>query len=240
MPTLFPPFATDPSPHPGLTPAAVVRALRPLLSHERIRRIEQVLRHRLATVTVVLENLHDPHNGGAALRTCEAMGLTHVHVVEPVEPFSTNHRVTKRAHKWLTVYRHPTIDGCLKLLRAWGFRCWAAVPPTPGSRPVTTPQVAVDRPAALLFGNEHEGLSPRARELSHGTFAIPMFGFTESLNLSVSVAVSLSQVVARRRDHLGRGGDLPLEAKEQLRAGYYGLSSRHAVPVIMRYLASLV
>ncbi len=236
MPSLFPPFAVAPSPHPRLDPDAVVRAIAPLLSHERVHRIEQVLRHRLVSVTVVLENLHDPHNGGAALRTCEAMGLTNVHVVEPLEPFQTNHRVTKRAHKWLTVYRHPTIDGCLQMLREWGFRCWAAVPPVPGSRPVVEPQVAVDSPVALLFGNEHEGLSARAQELSQGTFAIPMFGFTESLNLSVSVAVSLQQVTSDRRRHLGRGGDLSEPAKRQLRAAYYGLSSRHAVPVLMRHL----
>ena len=236
MPSIFPPFAPVPSPHPRLDHEAVVRTLAPLLSHERVHRIEQVLRHRLATVTVVLENLHDPHNGGAALRSCEAMGLTHVHVVEPLEPFRTNHKVTKRAHKWLDVYRHSTIQGCLELLQSWGFCCWAAVPPVPGSRPVTRPQVAVDRPVALIFGNEHAGLSQAAQAHSHGTFQIPMFGFTESLNLSVSVAVSLQQVTARRRLHLGRGSDLPTHARDQLRAAYYWLSARHALPVLMRYL----
>lgn len=236
MPSLFPPFTRPPSPDPRLDPEAVVRVLAPLLSAERVHRIEQVLRHRLVSVTVVLENLHDPHNGGAALRTCEALGLTNVHVVEPLEPFQTNHKVTKRANKWLNVYRHPTVDGCLELLHRWGFDCWAAVPPVPGCRPAPEQQVAVNRPVALLFGNEHEGLSPRAMALSQGTFNIPMFGFTESLNLSVSVAVSLQQVVARRRSHLGRGGDLSLAAQKQLRAAYYGLSSRHAVPVLMRYL----
>ena len=236
MPSLFPPFSRTPSPDPRLSHEAVVRALTPLLSQERVRRIEQVLRHRLATVTVVLENLYDPHNGGAALRSCEAMGLTHVHVVEPITPFEANRKVTGRAHKWITIYRHSTVDGCLELLQRWGFRCWAAVPPALGSRPDTGPQVPVDRPVALLFGNEHEGLSPRARELSHGQFNIPMFGFTESLNLSVSVAVSLQQVTARRRRHLGSGGDLTRAARQQLRAAYYGLSSRHAAEVLMRHL----
>ena len=235
MPILSPPFALPRPVDPRLTPEVVIRALAPLQYPERRRRIERVLRHRLLSVTVVLENLHDPHNGGAALRSCEALGLTHVHVVESCEQFQASHRVTKRAHKWLTVYRHPTVESCLELLQSWGFCCWAAVPPRPGFPP-SERQVQADRPLALLFGNEHEGLSPAARRLCDATFNIPMYGFTESLNLSVSVAVATQQATARRRQHLGRPGDLPPAALQQLRAGYYALAERHAVPVVLRYL----
>ena len=240
LPLLEPDARPSASPDPRLCPDAVVRALRPLLSEHRRQRIERVLRHRLLSVTVVLENLHDPHNGGAVLRTCEALGLVQVHVVEHKERFSSSPRVTQRAHKWTGVDRHATVEGCLQQLAGWGYTCWAAVPPPPGERPRAGELVAADRPLALVFGNEHAGLSQQALACCQGRFAIPMFGFTESLNLSVSVAVALQQVTARRRQQLGRPGDLPPAAVDQLRAAYYAASTRYATDVVWRALRGLV
>jgi tRNA (guanosine-2'-O-)-methyltransferase len=241
-----------------LTPELVVGALGPFLSDERKRRIEHVLRGRLASVTVVLENLYDPHNGAAVLRTCEALGLHHVHVVEGSEPFFFSRKVSQSAHKWLTVYLHPTVDACLGALHGAGFRCWAAVPPPLRSiAPATAPSGAHEAPVrpflhhtlhppgltlpagcptALVFGNEHAGLSARAVELCDGRFGIPMHGFCESLNLSVSVAVALRPLVDGRRAHLGRTGDLGAEALRRLRAGYYALSTPRAVELVLRQL----
>lgn len=236
MPHLKPGRRHTPPPDPRLTPALVVRALGPLLSSRRRLRIERVVRHRLASVTVVLENLYDPHNGAAALRTCDAMGLTDVHVVEEREVFSASPKVCQRSDKWINVHHHPTAGSCLETLRAWGFVCYAALPPRREGRVAADPWPGGERPVALVFGNEHYGLSEAAAELCDGSFSIPMRGFVESLNLSVSVAVSLSEMTRRRRLHLGRAGDLLEPHLGRLRAGYYARSVRHPVEVVLHEL----
>lgn len=234
---LLGPDSLIPRPHdPRLGPDLVVRSLAPVLLPERRRRIERVLHRRVLSVTVVLENLHDPHNGAAAMRTCEAMGLHHIHVVEGREPFSFSRKVSVSAHKWLAVYLHPSIEACLGYLAGAGFSCWAAMPPPLHARAADRIEVSVERPVALVFGNEHEGLTPRALALCPKRFSIPMHGFSESLNLSVSVSLAAREVVARRRAALGRLGDLSPRALAQLRAFYYAVSARHAAAVVSRAL----
>jgi tRNA (guanosine-2'-O-)-methyltransferase len=215
-----------------------VRWLAPVLSERRRRRIEQVISSRLFSVTVVLENLHDPHNGAAVLRSCEAMGLLHVHVVEGVEPFRYSRKVSQNAHKWLNVYHHRSVEECLLFLKGAGFVCWAAVPPPVGATDPDEYQAQVERPLALVYGNEHQGLSSCALALCQQRFSIPMQGFSQSLNLSVSVAVGLSHAVTRRREHLGRAGDLSREAKSRLRAACYAQSTRHGPDLVLRGLGT--
>jgi len=217
----------------------VVRRLTPYLRPARRRRLEKVLARRLASVTVVIERPYDPHNGAAVLRTAEALGLTHVHIIEGEQGFSFSRKVTISAHKWLDIYLHPDTDSCVRMLREAGFERWAALPPDvkadkargvvlePGmSLPLT-------RPVALFFGNEHAGLTEEAVAGCDARFSLPMQGFTESYNLSVSVALSLQLFCAQRRAQLGRTGDLPPEAMIRLRAAYYARSTRHAVPLLM-------
>lgn len=223
----------SPPPDPSLSPTEIVRLLSPHLSTERRQRIERIVRRRLISVTVVLENLYDPHNGAAVLRTCEAMGLLHLHVVESAKAFFFAPKVSVKAHKWLNIHLYPDVDACLGTLRAWGFRCVAAVPPPLDTR-APRPGAPVDEegPLALVFGNEHLGLSQRALELCPDRFSIPLHGFTESLNLSVSAAVTLSHVVEARRARLGARGEITGLALERLRAGYYALSARHSAEVL--------
>jgi tRNA (guanosine-2'-O-)-methyltransferase len=223
----------QPPPDPRLAPDEIVRLLTPHLSAARRARIERVARHRLISVTVVLENLYDPHNGAAVLRSCEAMGLLHVHVVQSDKPFFFAPKVSKKAHKWLNVHLYPTFDECLRTLRSWGFGCWAAVPPALGAEPPRPgPPVDEPGPVALVFGNEHLGLSRRAKELCDRQFSIPLFGFSESLNLSVTAAMTLGRVVEARRARLGGRSELGGEALDRLRAAYYALSTRHAAEIV--------
>ncbi len=219
-----------------LTPELVIRAVYPILSDQRRRRIERVARERLSSVTVVLENLYNPHNGAAVLRTCEALGLLHVHVVEGGEAFRFSRKVSAHAHNWLNVYIHASIRSCMAWLHQRGFVCWATVPPDRVQGAEGDPRVRGDRPAALVFGNEHAGLSPEAISLCDGRFTIPMQGFTESLNLSVSAALALHPTVVQRRAFLGRPGDLDADSLIRLRAAYYARSTAHAVPLILRHL----
>lgn len=222
----------------GLSPELVVRALAPYLSEGRKRRIERVLRARLGWITVVLENLYDPHNGAAVLRSCEAFGLLHVHIVEGGEAFAFSRKVSQSAHKWLAVHLHRSFDACADLLAAAGFELWAALPPPlrGGPAPTYFDAIALDRPVALVLGNEHAGLSEAARVRCARSFSIPLSGFTESLNLSVAAAIAIAGTTARRRALLGGEPELPPDCRARLRAAYYALSTPHAAKLVYAHL----
>lgn len=227
------------APHPSLEPDAVVRRLTPHLSAARRRRIEKVLARRLASVTVVIERPYDPHNAAAVLRTVEAAGLTHVHIVEGEGGFSFSRKVTISAHKWLDIYVHRDTASCVRMLRDAGFERWAALPPDikadKAHGVLLQPGVSLKlpRPVALFFGNEHAGLTQEAIDGCDVRFSLAMQGFTESYNLSVSAALALQLVCAQRRAQIGCVGDLPPGAITRLRAAYYARSTRHAVEVLM-------
>lgn len=166
------------------------------LRPERREKLLKVLSLRLGAVRVVVENLHHPHNMSAVVRSCEAFGVQHVHAVETVEEFTFSRRVTLGAHKWLTLHRHDTFAACAEELRGLGFRLYAALL-DPSAVPLG--EVPVDRPVALVLGNEKEGVTPEARRLCDGAYIIPMTGFSQSFNISVAAAVSLYDVTRRAR-----------------------------------------
>jgi tRNA (guanosine-2'-O-)-methyltransferase len=218
-----------------LAPASqIVDLLRPLLDEKRAARLDEVAAGRLAGVVVVLEDLHDPHNGGAVLRSCEAMGVSEVHIIASRERFRVSDKVTQGADKWLEVIEHRTTRASLTSLRERGFRLAAAVP---GAK---TQLADLDplQPTALLMGNEHAGLSAEARSLCDVEFAIPLHGFSESLNLSVATALCTFSMTSRRRTALDRRGDLDEAGLLDLRARYYLRDVRKALTIVRQRLAS--
>ena len=203
----------------GERPEDVIRALAPWVGDERRARLDEVLDRRLAGITVCVENLHDPHNGAAAIRSLEAHGVQALHVVETLEPFRFSPRVTQGCDKWIDLVRHKSFAAAAAGLRARGFKLYAAVP---GAH-LALEEVPVDTPAAFCFGNEHDGLSDEAIAACDDTFGIPMFGFTESFNLSVSVALSIRDAARRRRAVVGPT-DLDEATRLRLRARWLALS----------------
>ncbi len=214
-------------------PERVVAAIRPLLSEFRVDRIESVLDLRLTAPTAVFENLHDPHNGAAALRSIEALGLQEAHVVEAAEPFSAAPAVTMGCEKWLTLHHYGSVAGAAQELRARGFSLFAMLPGAARSCADLDPET----PAALVFGNEHAGLSDEAIGVCDDAVSLPIHGFTQSFNLSVSVALAMSQVAHRRRQHLGQSGDLDSEERARLRARWYAMGVRGARAVVERHVS---
>jgi tRNA (guanosine-2'-O-)-methyltransferase len=216
-------------------PDDVLAALGPLLTDERKARIEAVLAARLGGLTVVLENLHDPHNGAAALRSVEGFGLAELHVVESNEPFRFAHSVPIGCDKWVALRKYTTFPACADALHARGFKLYAAVP----GAAMTLSDIDVSTPGALVFGNEHDGLSELAVGACDATFSIPMAGFTQSFNLSVSVALGVFDASRRRRAALGCEGDLPEQERARLRAEWYALSMdrRAAEGLVARYVS---
>lgn len=209
----------------------MIAALAPHLADERRARIDAVAAARLSGLVVVLENLHDPHNGGAALRSCEAVGIKEMRVVGPSFRFSE--RVTQGCDKWLDVVRDETIDRCVAELKGRGFRLYAAVP---GAK-VALESLDPLTPAAFLIGNEHAGLSEAARRACDVEFAIAMHGFSQSVNLSVATALTVYTHAERRRRALGRAGDLDEADLLALRADYYRRDLRGADAIIARHLS---
>ncbi len=197
-------------------------AVAELLVPERRARIDEVVANRTRTLTVVLEAFCDPQNVNAVLRTCEAFGVQEVHVVEgPMKPWDRNKKITQNADKWLDVRRWRSTADCLGHLRQAGFAIYATHLGD-GSRPLGSLSFAGK--VALVFGNEHRGVSAEALRLADAAYAIPMRGFVQSLNVSVAVAVSLAHAVERRERERGRHGDLDEADAAALRERFYVLA----------------
>ncbi len=207
------------------TAEAIIRAA---LMPRRWARLEAVLAQRLGAVRVVVENLYHPHNMSAVLRTAEALGIQHVHVVDEPGHFEVSRRISMGAHKWLTVHRHREFGACADELTGAGFRLYAALL-DPGA--VALEEVPVAEPVALVLGNEKDGVSPAARARCHGAYTIPMAGFVQSLNVSVAAAVSLYDVTRRARAERPDGGLLAPAERAEVLARWLPKSARFGARV---------
>lgn len=213
--------------------ARVIETLTPMLTPTRIARIDAVLAARLGSVVTIVEDTYDPHNAAATIRTTEALGLQELHAIEPNGQFSAAIGVTRGAHRWIDLVRSPDARATIAGLQARGFAVYATLPDAPHS----IDDVAVDRPLAIAFGNEHAGLSADAIAACDGRVRVPMLGFTESFNLSVTVALAMSQIARRRRALLGRDGDLDPARLLHLRATWFALRIRAVDQILERLLA---
>ncbi|HEU4383148.1 MAG TPA: RNA methyltransferase [Anaeromyxobacteraceae bacterium] len=199
-------------------PAAAAGFLAP----ERRARIDEVVAGRTRTLTVVLEAFCDPQNVNAVLRTCEAVGVQEVHVVEgPMKAYDRNKKISQNADKWLEVRRWRSTAECLAHLESRGFRIYAT---HLGEGAVPLRALSFADPVALVFGNESRGVSEEALRGPSARFAIPMRGFVQSLNVSVAVAVALFQAVERREAERGRHGDLSEDEARALKERFYLLA----------------
>jgi tRNA (guanosine-2'-O-)-methyltransferase len=168
-------------------------------TERRAERVASVLARRQPDLTVVLENVHDPHNVSAVLRSCDAVGVLAVHLVYTTEepPAGAFARTTSAsAAKWLETHRHPSIDACYAALRRQGLAVFATAL-AEDSRDLYG--VDLTRPTALVFGNEMRGVSAEAAAAADGLVAIPMSGMVQSLNISVACAVALFEAFRQRR-----------------------------------------
>lgn len=214
-------------------PARVLDALLPCLSDERLARIDEVLAARLASVVAVVEDVYDPHNAAAAIRSCEGLGVQALHVVEAEHRFQISKGITIAAHRWIDVVRWPTVAACADDLRQRGFKVYATLPGAPHS--IET--IDVGAPVAVVFGNERDGLSDAAIAACDGAVSIPMYGMSQSFNLSVSVALVMNRLTTRRREALGALGDLPREQREYLRARWVAQKIRGASGILERFVS---
>jgi tRNA (guanosine-2'-O-)-methyltransferase len=167
-----------------------------LRSQRRIERIKRVLAQRQPDLSVVMENIHDPHNVSAVLRSCDAVGILRVELLYTVEKFPRiGKKSSSSANKWLEVRKHKSVDECYRILRNEGFAIYAT---HLGGSSVSLYDLDLTKKVALVFGNEHRGVSDEAATRADGAFQIPMLGMIQSLNVSVACAVSLYEVLRQR------------------------------------------
>lgn len=200
--------------------ARLVELLEPFVTEARRQRIEAVLAGRLESVHVAAERPQDPHNAAAIVRSAEALGALHVHVVDAPPGALHAQATTQGAYAWVHTHHHPTFEAFLGAARRAGVRLAGAV--MDGAYRVQ--DLPVDQPLCVLFGNEGTGLSAEALAACDLTFRIPMVGMSESMNLSVCAAITLFTVTEARRKHLGQSGDLVGARLTLERARYYARS----------------
>jgi tRNA (guanosine-2'-O-)-methyltransferase len=179
----------------------------------RLHKMRGVLAQRLARVTIVLDNVHDPHNLSAVLRSCDAFGIQDVHVIESVERFVVNRAVSQGVEKWLTIHRWPSPAACRAYLRRRRFRLYRTAM-IADAMPVHA--LPLNQNIALVFGNEHRGVALETAQRCDGAVTIPMCGFVESLNVSVAAAVALATVSRAVRERSGNKAGLPARRQREL------------------------
>jgi tRNA (guanosine-2'-O-)-methyltransferase len=182
------------------------------MTPEREERIKAVLSKRQNDLTVVLENVFDVHNISAVMRTCDAVGVKDIHILNTK---INSHkkwgvRSSSSAVKWLNVIQHNNAEACFTQLRQ---KYTQVLTTHLSSSAMSLYDIDFSNPIALVFGNEHEGVSSEIRELADGNFVIPQVGMIRSLNISVACAVSLYEAF-RQKNSKGQYEETKLTDEE--------------------------
>jgi tRNA (guanosine-2'-O-)-methyltransferase len=182
------------------------------MTNERQQRIESVLSKRQNDLTIVLENVYDPHNISAVMRSCDAVGIQEMYVLNTKIPRHKKWgaRSSSSAAKWLTVHQFDTNEECFAVLR----EKYSMVLTTHlSSDAVSLYRLDLTKSVALVFGNEHAGVSDEIRAMADGNFIIPQVGMIRSLNISVACAVTLYEAL-RQKEVAGHYQHQKLTASE--------------------------
>ena len=175
------------------------------MTPERTDKLIKVLSKRQANLTVVMENVQDPHNISAVLRTCDAVGIQDVYILTTKIPRHKKfgYKSSSSALKWLTIHEFDNLEECMSAVR----KNFSKILTTHlSSDAVQLYDIDFTESVALVFGNEHSGVTDECRALADGNFIIPQMGIIQSLNISVACAVSIyeamrQKMVAGHYDH---------------------------------------
>jgi len=192
------------------------------VTEARREKIETVLAVRTRRLALALEDIYQPHNASACLRSCECLGIQDVHVVEKRHEYAPNKEVSMGASKWLTLRQHAETAECAAVLRADGYRIVATSPHAgPSGEPHTLASLPLEGKTAIWFGTEEHGLTDEALALADDRLCLPMFGFTESYNISVCVALTMGRLAERLREEPVEAWELDASERQRLRHLWY-------------------
>ncbi len=207
------------------------------MTTQRVERVDTVLRHRLASVVVACEDVFDPHNVAACVRTAEGMGLQDLHWILNQYGMRMLSTVAKSADQWLDFHQHAGTAAGVAALKAEGFAIWVS----DLQAEHTLETLPLPPKLAIVIGNAKHGISDTMRAAADQKFILPMHGMVQSFNLSVALAMTLGHVVPRRRAELaarGETGDLPMARMWPLRRKWLDYSVERAA-LVRRELGDL-
>ena len=185
--------------------------------------MEQVLSKRTRFFTLVLEDIYKPHNASAVIRTCDCFGIQDLHVIEKTNSYKVNPYVTRGASQWVDLHKYYSKEGssvqlCFDQLRSKGYQLFGTSP-SPDSTPIH--DLDASQKMALVFGNEHEGISEEVKSQVDGLVHIPMLGFTESFNISVSASIFLFDLIKKAEKYNHPDFFISEDEKNVLRMKWY-------------------
>lgn len=171
--------------------------MRKFKTPERLEKITRVVKDRQHSLTVVLENIHDPHNVSAIFRTCDAVGINDVSLIYNYEKYpKIGKSSSASAYKWVDKKKFSTVEECYSNLRSQGFKIYASIL---DKNAVDLYELDLTEKCAIVIGNEHRGICKESAEQADKTFYIPMHGMIQSLNVSVATAVSIYEALRQRK-----------------------------------------
>jgi tRNA (guanosine-2'-O-)-methyltransferase len=212
-------------------------ALLPYLTENKRKRIEEVLKERTRYLTVVFEDIYQPHNASAVVRSCDCFGIQDLHLFEKRNRFQVNHGSSAGSAKWLDLYHYPhsqgkTLEIGIQGLKEKGYQI-VATTLRPGA--LSLEALPIDRKLALCYGTEEQGLSEEAHALADCFVQLPMYGFTQSLNVSVTVALCLYELSKRLRSSSIHWA-LTEEEKVEIRLRWMNATLTHSEHLIQHFL----
>ena len=199
------------------------------ISENKKEKFETNILNRTRHVTVVLENLFQPHNASAVLRSCDCFGIQDTHIIENYNKYEVNQDIDMGSSKWLNLYKynkqeHNTLEA-ISHLKSKGYKIVAT---TPHTDDCMIDELPLDQPIALMFGTELTGLTDVALEKADAYVKLPMYGFTESYNISVCVALALFSVTERMRKDETIDWQLSETEKNEIRLEWAKKVVKHA------------
>lgn len=167
------------------------------MTEKRLKKILSVVSKRQKNLTLVLENIHDPHNVSAILRTCDAVGVDQVYLVYNTNKFPKIGKASSAsAKKWVETIKFDNVIDCFRSLKEQGYRIYSTHLQAENNTMLY--DIDFTQSVAIVFGNEHTGVSEEVKKYSDSNLIIPMFGMIQSLNVSVSAAVCLYEALRQR------------------------------------------
>ena len=212
----------------------LLRHLLGFLTASRRQRFEEILARRTRHVSVVLEDVFQLHNASAVVRSCDVFGIQDVHLIEQRFGRRLDKNISLGAQKWVSLNKYETAGECMGTLRKKGYTLVAT---TPHEEALSPQELPLERPIALFFGTEKEGLSETVLNEADIRLKIPMYGFTESLNVSVAAAIVLNTLRARLNES-DIDWQIPEDQRDGIRLDWAQKSIKSVEEIISRYRES--
>ncbi len=201
------------------------------LTERRKNLFEEVISKRTRHFTIATEDVYQLHNTSAVMRSCDVFGIQDLHVIEEKVSKKIDREIAMGAQKWVNIDRHNSTKECINNLKENGYQIIAT---TPHNNSAELKDFDISKKSAFFFGKEKEGLSDIVLDAADGYLKIPMYGFTESLNISVAAAIILQTLVSKLKDS-DIDWELSEQEKNQIRLHWAKMSIKSSTKIIERF-----